>query len=307
MHSPCLRGLFVIAALLAGFTMPAQQGRAEPVAAEVPAVPVQDGTFSSNAMASDIGYQVYLPGAYDDDAVQAFPVVYWLHGSSGFPPGVVGMLAARFDSAIAAGEVPAMIVVFPDGLGESMWLDSKDGSVPMEAVIVHELVPHIDTEFRTVATAQGRIIEGGSMGGYGAARLGLKYPGLFGAISMLNAGPLQEVLDVEDAPIAGRAGALAVLERVYGGDLDYFRAQSPWALAEQNADAVRDRLMLRQIVGEQDPMLETNRRFSQHLAALGIAHTFEVLPGAGHSPREMFAALGEGYWEFFRHAFDQIE
>lgn len=269
-------------------------------------VPERDGPrveqrmFPSEAMDAAIGYHVYLPEAYIGNPARAFPVVYWLHGSGGFPPGVINMLAGRFDSAIRAGTVPAMLVVFSNGLGESMWVDSKDGRVPMESIVVRELVPHIDAEFRTVASAEGRIVEGGSMGGYGAARLGFKYPEMFGAVSMLNPGPMQEVLDVDDAPIAGASKAQAVLDRVYGGDVAYFRSQSPWVLAEQNATAIRGRVRVRLIVGAEDPSLENNRRFSEHLTDLGIAHAFEVLPGVGHSPRSLFPALGDGYWEFFR-------
>lgn len=290
----------VLVALVVGCTVLMPQGRAERPQGTTFVAHAQARTFSSQAMASSMGYYVYLPEAYDADKARRFPVVYWLHGSGGFPPGLINMLSGRFDAAIRAGKAPAMLVVFPDGLGQSMWVDAKDGSVPMESIVVHELVPHIDAEFRTVATAQGRIVEGGSMGGYGAARLGFKYPELFGAVSMLNAGPLQEVLDVHDAPLAGASGAQAVLDRVYGGDNDYFRAQSPWVLAEENAAAIRGRVHLRQVVGDEDPMLDNNRRFSEHLTNLRIPHTFETLPGVGHSPRSMFAALGDNYWEFFR-------
>ena len=171
----------------------------------------------------------------------------------------------------------------------------------MESIVVSELIPHIDAAYRTIASAPGRILEGASMGGYGAARLGLKYPHLFGAISMLNAGPLQEVLDPQSAPTAGVEKAQDTLDRGYGGDQEYFRSQSPIFLAKQNADAVRGKVAIRQLIGEKDPLLENNRRFSEHLTALNIPHAFEVLPGVSHgSPRATFAALGESYWEFFR-------
>lgn len=264
----------------------------------------QARTFPSAVMRSKLNYHVYLPAAYETELLQRFPVVYWLHGGSGFPPGMLEFLAGRFDKAIRAGKVPPLIVVFPDGLGESMWVDSKDGTVPMESILISELIPHIDTGLRTIASAQGRILEGGSMGGYGAARLAFKYPEKFGALSMLNAGPLQEVLDPQQVPLKGAAGAQATLDRVYGGDQEYFRSQSPVFLAEQNADAVRGTVVIRQLIGANDPLLENNRRFSEHLENLKIPHTFKILDGVQHGPDSMFAALGDSYWEFFRRYLD---
>ena len=125
-----------------------------------------------------------LPAAYDREPQRRFPVVYWLHGSggglSGIPP-----LAAHFDAAIEAGKTPPFLVVFVNGLINGMYVDWRDGSVPLETVIIKELVPHIDATFRTIATREGRMLDGFSLGGYGAARLGFKHPELFRAVSML--------------------------------------------------------------------------------------------------------------------------
>lgn len=294
------RQLFALLALLGALVQPlmaASDRQPDPV----PGGLLHQGTLQSQAMDSEMRFHLYLPEAYEQQRERRFPVVYWLHGGGGFPPGVITVLAGRFDSAIKAGKIPALLVVFPhDGHGRNMWVDSKDGRTRVESFFIDELVPHIDAQYRTLAAARGRILEGGSMGGYGAARLGFKYPERFGAVSMINAGPLQEVLEPQNAPTAGPATAQATLERVYGGDPEYFRSQSPWALAEQNAAAIRGNLAIRQLVGERDQLLENNRRFSAHLSGLRIPHTFEVLPGVSHgSPRATFAALGDSYWEFF--------
>lgn len=292
--------------LVLGMTAAVAFGQLAPPKDSSPPSLIHERTFESVAMGSRMTYHVYLPQAYEADPDRRFPVVYWLHGSGGSPQIAGAAISRLFDSAIRVGRVPPMLVVFPDGLRESMWVNSKDGRVPMEDILVGELLPHIDAEFRTVAAARGRIAEGGSMGGYGAARLAFKYPELFGAVSMLSAGPLQEVLRVEEAPRRSAEAAQATLDRVYGGDLDYFRTQSPWVLAEQNVATIREQVVVRQIVGEQDEVLENNQLFSRHLAELGIDHTFEVLPGVGHSPRDLFAALAEreSYWAFFRSFLD---
>ena len=113
---------------------------------------------------------------------------------------MVSRLVTYFDRAVRSAYIPPVIVVFPNGLAESMWCDSKDGRVPMETIVVKELLPYIDRTFRTIASREGRMIEGFSMGGYGAARLGLKHHELFGAASVLGAGPLQREFNASVGP-----------------------------------------------------------------------------------------------------------
>jgi pimeloyl-ACP methyl ester carboxylesterase len=70
--------------------------------------------------------------------------------------------------------------------------------------------------------------DGFSMGGYGSARLGFKYPEVFRAVSIVGAGPMQA--ELIQAPRAGRKRAAEVLAKVYGSDQAYFRAVSPRTL-----------------------------------------------------------------------------
>ena len=89
----------------------------------------------------------------------------------------------------AAGKIPEMIVVLVNGMKDSFYNDSPDGKWPIESVIIKELIPHIDKTYRTLAHRETRAIEGYSMGSYGAAHLGFKYPELFGIVGV-NAGAL---------------------------------------------------------------------------------------------------------------------
>jgi enterochelin esterase-like enzyme len=213
----------------------------------------------------------------------------------------VSKIADYFDAATRAGKIPPMLVVFPNGLPMGMWCNWKEGSVPMETIVIKELLPHLDATYRTIATREGRIIEGFSMGGYGAARLGFKYDQLFAAVSLLGAGPLQ--LDFTEAPRAGPRGRDQVLGKVFGDDMDYFKAQSPWRIAEQNATALRGGTRVRQIIGGRDETLAFNSEFHEHLTKLQIPHTFTVLPGVAHDPMAVLNALGAANWEFYRAAF----
>lgn len=256
--------------------------------------------FDSAAAKARVSYHLYSPAAYDRGPERRFPVVYWLHGSRG---GLLGIpkVAAHFDAAIEAGKTPPCLVVFVNGLVEGMYVDWKDGSAPLETIIVKELVPHIDASYRTIAKREGRLLDGYSMGGYGAARLGFGYPEVFRGISIMGGGPLQA--DLLDAPRAGRRRAAEVLRRVYGGDPEYFRSVSPRVLAEQQADAIQQDSLIRMVCGNQDETFANNRDFHAHLERLRIPHTWTVLDGVDHSPLRTLEALGDSTWAWYRQAF----
>jgi enterochelin esterase-like enzyme len=258
-------------------------------------------TFESGAAKAKVSFHLYTPEIYDTEKDRRFPVLYWLHGSGGGLAGIAPV-SAWFDAAIREGKIPPMLVVFPNGLASSMWCDSKDGAMPMETIIIKELLPHIDATFRTLAKREGRIIEGFSMGGYGAARLGFQYPQLFGAVSILAGGPLD--LDFVGPRATGNpAERERILKGTFGGDLEYYRSQNPITVATQQADAVRDKVRVRMAVGARDNTGPLNRAYSEHLKKLNIAHTFTIVPGVGHDTLALLKGLGEANWEFYRSAF----
>jgi len=259
---------------------------------------VEFRTFESKSAKAKVSYHIYTPEVYDVEKERRFPVLYWLHGSGGGLHGIAPV-SASFDEAIREGKIPPMLVVFPNGLASSMWCDSKDGAVPMETIVIKELVPHIDATFRSIATREGRIVEGFSMGGYGAARLGFKYPQLFGAVSILAGGPLD--LEFAGPRATGNpAERERILSGTFGGDLDYYRSQNPITVAEQQADAVRGKVRVRMAVGARDNTGPLNRAYSEHLKKLNIAHTFTIVPDVGHDTLALLKGLGEANWEFYR-------
>lgn len=256
--------------------------------------------FTSVAARTRVSFHLYTPEAYDTETERRFPVLYWLHGTGGGLAGIAP-LTAFLGQAMRDGKMPPMLVVFPNGLATSMWCDSKDGAVPMETIVVKELVPHVDASFRTIAKREGGILEGFSMGGYGAARLGFKYPETFGAVSILVGGPL----DLEFQGPRTRANPAereTILRATFGGDLDYYRAQSPLTVAGQNAAAVRGQVHTRLAVGSRDFTAALNRACSEHLHWLEIPHTFTEVPGVGHDTLALLRGLGGEHWMFYHAA-----
>jgi enterochelin esterase-like enzyme len=280
-------------------------GRGDWVTPAVTAPGVAHRSFFSPAVASQVSFHVYLPPDYLAAADARFPVLYWLHGSGGGQRGIP-VVSGMFDRAIRQGKIAPMIVVFPNGLPDGMWVDSTDGVAPVETMLVRNLVPHIDTSYRTIPSREARILEGFSMGGYGAARIGFAHTGIFASVSMLAGGPLDT--DLQGPQVAGNSTfRQRLLETVYGNDIANYRAQSPWFVAAENAEIIRNRkLLLRQVVGTTDFTVKANRTFHQHLAELKIEHEYHELDDVPHDVVKIFAALGENNWDFYRTAFSEL-
>jgi enterochelin esterase-like enzyme len=259
-------------------------------------------TFESETIRRLVSFHLYSPRAYAADPARRFPVVYWLHGSGGGQQGVAP-LARLFEAAIEARRIPPCLIVFVNGLRMGMYVDRRDGSAPVESVIVRDLIPHIDAGWRTIASRDGRMLDGFSMGGYGAGRLGFRYPDLFANVSMMGAGPLQERLT--DTPRASRRQAEDLLRRVYGDDQTFFQEVSPRRYAERNAETIARTTRLRLVVGDRDETFANNSAFHDHLTRLTIPHEWIVLPGVGHDPLAVITALGDRNWAFYRSAFGQ--
>ncbi len=140
---------------------------------------IEKKSIPSIWLSDTLTFRIYLPPCYQALSEQRFPVIYLLHGQT-FTEDQWDRLGADeiADAGIAAGQLPAFILVMP--------LDADDTTPPPENrfgdAIIHELIPTIDREYRTLADRQFRAIGGISRGGNWAVHLGLQYWGFFGAI-----------------------------------------------------------------------------------------------------------------------------
>jgi endo-1,4-beta-xylanase len=224
------------------------------------------------------GYRIYLPPDYATNTTRRYPVIYFLHGSGqdAKRPITSGYIA-RVDAAIRSGVMPPTIVVAASAPNRNRWMDSFDGKVPIESVLWKNLLPHIDATYRTIATREGRAIEGHSMGGFGALRNGFNNPDIFAAVTGNSSGPSLEIPEGPPEP-----GNIDVLKEIHGGDRESFIAQAPITIAARNAAKLRDR-HIRLICGTEDPAFERVKLFHEALVKLDIPHEFIPVPRSPHN------------------------
>jgi len=152
---------------------------------------------------------VYLPPAYDEHPERRFPVVVVLTGFTGRGRMLLNdnpwspSLDERMDALIASG-CPETILVMPDcftRFGGSQYVDST-ATGRYETHLVRELVPWVDARYRTLGAREHRGIAGKSSGGFGAMRLGMRHPDVFGALACHSGDMLFEYCYQVDFPKA---------------------------------------------------------------------------------------------------------
>ena len=175
---------------------------------------------------------VWTP-AVQPSAVATLPIVYMLHGWPGMPNGIMGGVLAPLQAAFKKYGKP-FIAVFPDGNAkthiDSEWADSYDGKAMIETWLTTNVINTV--EAGDIRPAADRAILGFSMGGYGAAIIGLHHPELFGQIITL-AGYF-----VTDDLTNAFGGASYSSKVAYQTPSNFLKTanKSRWFLSESNQD-----------------------------------------------------------------------
>lgn len=220
--------------------------------------------ITSELLPRAMNVNVTLPESYDCDTTVRFPVVYLLngHGGNNNSWGTV----ANLDSLATAHN---FIIVCPDGMN-SWYFDSpvrKD--MQMESFITGELLPFIDTHYRTLARPESRAITGLSMGGHGAMWLAMRHPDMFH-----NAGSTSGGVDFTPWP-----GSWNIKDAL--GDRD----SNPELWSSHTVASLVKGLKPGQLnivfdCGTEDFFYEVNCALDSTLNAMRIPHRFSISPGA---------------------------
>ena len=134
---------------------------------------------------------VYLPPGYDDEPDRRYPSIYVIQGLTGQLDMWRNRTAFRknfpelADDLFASGESPPCVLVFVDAwtsLGGSQFIDSP-GTGRYHTYLCEEVVPFVDSRYRTLADAAHRGVAGKSSGGYGAMVNPMLRPDVFGGLA----------------------------------------------------------------------------------------------------------------------------
>jgi enterochelin esterase-like enzyme len=134
---------------------------------------------------------VYLPPGYDDDPARRYPSILMLSSHGNTAQSMLNWRAwdesldQQLDRLIGSGACPPHIMIMPDTwtrLGGALHLNSPAIGNYAD-YLLDEIVPYVDSNFRTMGDGGHRGIMGRSSGGYGALYHAMTRPGLFTAVA----------------------------------------------------------------------------------------------------------------------------
>lgn len=221
--------------------------------------------------------KVYFPGMPKREEGKPFKTLYLLHGIIGnYTDWLYGTRIQRW------AQDQNLAVVMPSG-DNFFYLDQPWNCNLYGEFIGRELVEFTRRSFPLSRIREDTFIGGLSMGGFGAMRNGLKYHETFGSIiSLSGAFILDEMLlnKVENPRYPSESEEFK--HTCFGPDLREAlnSDRNPQVLVEQ---LVKEKAEFPEIYiacGDEDGLLDSNRKFSALLEQHQIRHTFEVGPGS---------------------------
>ena len=229
-------------------------------------------------------FWVYLPDAAETTAL---PVLYHLHGAGMFWSWVrkdVLWLAREQEQAVAAGLGSPQVIIAPyDATKFSMWADHGDGRHHLERQVTRDLPRHVEATYNVLRGRENTHIQGFSMGGFGAATIGLKHQEQYGTITIFDGA----MHDWETL----RAGRPGIAKKQFLGDAQVFAKWSPWEWANR-ADLSRTPIFIAEGL-----MATYNRTYRDHLRSLGADVTYVITPCL-HDLRGLLRTVGQRAFAF---------
>ncbi|MGM9792262.1 MAG: alpha/beta hydrolase [Candidatus Cryptobacteroides sp.] len=259
----------------------------------------QDLVFHSAAMNRDYQYSIRLPHSYEEDTDRRYPVVYMLHGLGDDHNSWNGNWLhanSKIDALEQAGRISEMIYVFPEGL-TSYYCNYYNGKYNYMDMIVYDLLPYIDSVYRTVPDKEHRSITGYSMGGFGAMVLAEKHPELFACSA-----PLSMSFRTDEQYMSeSQSGWDGQWGKIFGGIgkegeerlTDYYKQHCPfYQFTSENAASLSTVKWFFTCGDDEEQLLVANDALHAQLRDIAFPHEYRVENGA-HTSSYWMDALSE--------------
>jgi enterochelin esterase family protein len=171
---------------------------------DIPHGEVHHHFYKSAIVGDNRDYYVYTPPGYSKGS-KRYPVLYLLHGYSDDASGwsAVGHANLILDNLIFENKAKPMIIVMPLGYGAPEVLNRAGGRdkfrlnmTRFSDVLLTEMIPRVDAEYRTDRRREMRAIAGLSMGGAESLYTGLNNLDKFAYVASFSAGGLGEDYNV---------------------------------------------------------------------------------------------------------------
>lgn len=276
---------------------------------------VETHTFYSAALGVEKSYLIYLPDGYSSDTAH-YPSLYFLRlaETEWFDPGLRAngkTLKDVADSLITSGTIGKMILVGPStgvntGIGfgivnmlrPDLATDSLIGTGEFEDYFFQDLIPHIDSAYRTIPNWCARGVDGFSLGGFASTLYSLKHPGVFSSVGGYDGTLMWYNLDypVTPGPWDDKnwfsSGIATAAVPMFGSPTDtaYMLAHSVTNILTQadpvTLDSIRQMSFHISCSSFNFSNREVNKQFVDSLAAKGIVNSFPnvvLQPGAQHT------------------------
>jgi enterochelin esterase-like enzyme len=209
---------------------------------------LQDGQVMATSIPSiqlkgEFKFHLYLPPCYEQDTTRRYPVLYLIHGQSYNDDQWVRLGAAEAADELITAGMPPFIIVMPF----DKYHYRPPATDPFDEAVIDELIPYVDSTYRTIPERTSRAVGGLSRGGGWALHFALNYPDLFGSFG----GHSLAILDEDGHRISRLLDSIPVedMPRIY---MD---------------------------IGKSDGLKASAEKFEAHLTDRGIPHEWYVYPG----------------------------
>jgi S-formylglutathione hydrolase FrmB len=241
-----------------------------------PGVTMQDVSFFSLALNRQMPYRVFLPEKVTTG--QRFPVVYLLHGGNGgFRDWSNYSDVAQYAAVSKSG---GLILVMPEGAFSYYQNAALKPADRYQDYLTNDLIADVENRFPAAKGRENRSLVGISMGGFASIKLALSQPGLF-----IFVGAFSPSIDILHRRFnIKRTGEWWRIRGIFGPmNSESRRSMDPFELVQSADTAITSYIYLG--AGDNEPLLDPNRRFAAQLHERHFAYEFHTRPG-GHDWNE---------------------